>query len=200
MVSFPSLAVQTAPQEDGVVPSSSSSVASERSQGSSSQVCLLSCWSSFRHLPFTVPNPVLGGVTTFLFASVAVSGLRVLSYIEYTRRDRFILAAALSFGVGDLLVPTIFTYLFDGVNNPNKGLQGLFESITIVLSTPCQSTSFTLCHCRTILIPLTTVLISGIVALVLNLILPHDRSQQDEDEEVVNVAQDLEIQVLERER
>ncbi|KAG1823974.1 permease family-domain-containing protein [Suillus subaureus] len=127
-----------------------------------------------------VPNPVLGGVTTFLFASVAVSGLRVLSYVKYTRRDRFILAAALSFGIGDLLVPDIFTYLFDGVDNPSKGLQGLFESITIVLSTPF--------------------LVSGIVALVLNLILPQDMLQQDEDKEDVEVTQDLEIQVLEQER
>ena len=91
-----------------------------------------------RALARTVPNPVLGGVTTFLFASVATSGIRVLSYNRFTRRDRFILAAALAFGVGDLLVPTIFTHLFDGVNNPNKGLQGLFDSITIVLSTPCE--------------------------------------------------------------
>lgn len=85
-----------------------------------------------------IPNPVLGGVTTFLFASVAVSGVRVLSYIRFTRRDRFILAAALSFGFGDLLVPDIFTHLFDRVENRSKGLQGLFDSITIVLSTPCK--------------------------------------------------------------
>jgi xanthine/uracil permease len=77
---------------------------------------------------------------TFLFASVAVSRLRVLSYVRFTRRDRFVLAAALSFGVGDLLVPGIFTNLFDGVNHPNTGkaLQGFFDSIVIVLSTPCE--------------------------------------------------------------
>jgi hypothetical protein len=90
----------------------------------------------------TVPNPVLGGVTTFLFASVVISGIRVLSYISFTRRDRFVLAAAFSFGVGDLLVPGIFTHLFERVKNPNKGLEGLFDSITIVLSTPCESCYF----------------------------------------------------------
>jgi xanthine/uracil permease len=93
-----------------------------------------------------IPNPVLGGVTTFLFATVAVSGVRVLSFVQLTRRDRFVLAAAFSFGFGDLLVPGIFTHLFDRVKHPNKGLQGLFNSITIVLSTPCslflQSISF----------------------------------------------------------
>lgn len=71
-----------------------------------------------------IPNPVLGGVTTFLFASVVVSGFRVLSYVHYTRRDRFILAAAMSFGFGDLLVPDIFTYLFQGVKNPSFRASG----------------------------------------------------------------------------
>ena len=93
-------------------------------------------------LLYVVPNPVLGGVTTFLFASVMASGARVLSLVRWTRRDRFIIAAAFSFGVGDLLVPTIFTHLFDGVSHPNKGLQGFFDSITIILSTPCESISY----------------------------------------------------------
>ncbi|CCL99902.1 uncharacterized protein FIBRA_01927 [Fibroporia radiculosa] len=114
-----------------------------------------------------IPNPVLGGVTTFLFASVAVSGVRVLSYVRFTRRDRFILAAALSFGLGDLLVPDIFTYLFDGVKNANNGLQGLFSSITIILSTPF--------------------LVSGIVALVLNLILPDEDAPDGDDDDEVQV-------------
>jgi xanthine/uracil permease len=86
----------------------------------------------------TVPNPVLGGVTTFLFASVVTSGVRVLGYVRFTRRDRFILAAALSFGLGDILAPTVFTHLFDGVKTTNKGVQGLMSSVTIVLSTPCE--------------------------------------------------------------
>ena len=64
--------------------------------------------------------------------------MRVLSYAQFTRRDRFVLAAALSFGLADVLVPGIFTHLFDGVDNPSSGLQGLFDSITIVLETPCE--------------------------------------------------------------
>lgn len=114
-----------------------------------------------------IPNPVLGGVTTFLFATVATSGIRVLAYNAFTRRDRFVLAAALSFGFGDLLVPTIFEHLFDGVNNPSKGLQGLFDSITIILSTPF--------------------LAAGIMAVILNLTLPqeldeHEREHDDDDD------------------
>ncbi|KAF9000312.1 xanthine/uracil permease [Cyathus striatus] len=72
----------------------------------------------------SIPNPVLGGVTTFLFASVTTSGIRVLASIDFTRRDRFVLAAALAFGIGNLLKEDIFTHLFEGVRNPNKGLQG----------------------------------------------------------------------------
>ncbi|EJD52073.1 hypothetical protein AURDEDRAFT_158923 [Auricularia subglabra TFB-10046 SS5] len=55
-------------------------------------------------------------------------------------------------------VPGIFTHLFDGVD-ASSGLQGLFDSITIVLSTPF--------------------LISGIVALVLNLIIPEEPATSD---------------------
>ncbi|KAJ1299945.1 hypothetical protein OPQ81_002613 [Rhizoctonia solani] len=102
----------------------------------------------------SIPNSVLGGVTTFLFASVMVSGIRVLATIKWQRRDRFILAAALSFGLGDLLVPEWYTHLFDGVE-ANSGLQGLFDSITIVLSTPF--------------------LIAGVVAVILNLIIPPEQ-------------------------
>lgn len=108
-----------------------------------------------------IPNPVLGGVTTFLFATVAVSGIRVLSLNNFTRRDRFVLGAALSFGFGDLLVPGIFTHLFDSVTHTNSGLSGLFNSITIVLSTPF--------------------LCAGVVACILNLILPYEPAENKRD-------------------
>lgn len=85
---------------------------------------------------------MLGGVTTFLFATVMTSGVRVLSYITWTRRARFILATALAFGVGNLLVPGWYSHLFEGVHNVNSGLQGLFNSITIVIETPCASLLF----------------------------------------------------------
>ncbi|KAL4076444.1 permease family-domain-containing protein [Scleroderma yunnanense] len=116
-----------------------------------------------------IPNPVLGGVTTFLFASVVVSGIRVLSYVHYTRRDRFILAAAMSFGFGNLLVPDIFTFLFQGVKNPNSGLQGFFNSITIILSTPFLS--------------------AGLVAVILNLILPQEIPSTGDNEDDVDVEE-----------
>ncbi|KAF6749014.1 purine permease [Ephemerocybe angulata] len=124
-----------------------------------------------------IPNPVLGGVTTFLFASVAVSGVRVLATCRFSRRDRFILAAALAFGIGNLLKHDTFTYLFERVDNPNKGLQGLFDSITIVLSTPFLS--------------------SGVVATVLNLILPQESEEallRDDASSVEQIDHDVESQ------
>ncbi|KIK00528.1 hypothetical protein K443DRAFT_679101 [Laccaria amethystina LaAM-08-1] len=124
-----------------------------------------------------IPNPVLGGVTTFLFASVAVSGIRVLGYVKFTRRERFVLGAALAFGFGNLLKPDIFTHLFEGVKNPNSGLQGLFDSITIVLSTPF--------------------LAGGVVAAVLNLILPREQEEIVPHEESVDQV-DVESQVDEK--
>lgn len=145
MASLQSHGARTAMQVDSAASSSSCSESSVKYLEYSLLVCapslLFASNSSQSNSPkysFVVPNPVLGGVTTFLFASVVASGTRVLSYIRYTRRDRFILAAAFSFGIGDLLLPEVFTHLFDGVDHPNKGLQGLFDSITIVLSTPCK--------------------------------------------------------------
>ena len=90
----------------------------------------------------SIPNAVLGGVTTFLFGSVIAAGIKVLSYMKFTRKDRFVLAAAASFGFGNMLVPKWATYLFERVESPGSGLQGLFNSIIIVLSTPCKSRSF----------------------------------------------------------
>ncbi|KDR84342.1 hypothetical protein GALMADRAFT_87260 [Galerina marginata CBS 339.88] len=121
-----------------------------------------------------IPNPVLGGVTTFLFANVASSGLRVLALVKFTRRERFILSAALAFGIGDLLQPGIFEHLFDGVDNPNKGLQGFFDSITIVLSTPF--------------------LAAGIVAAVLNLLLPYEPDEDQDTRESSMEDVDVESQ------
>lgn len=106
-----------------------------------------------------IPNPVLGGVTTFMFANVVVSGVRILSMSKITRRDRFVVAAAFSFGIADMLVPGIFTHLFNGVDNPSPGLQGLFDSITIILTTPF--------------------LVAGIVASIVNLILPEELEEED---------------------
>ncbi len=50
------------------------------------------------------PRSVLGGMTTFLFASVCVSGIKVISIDGFSRRTRFILAVSLGLGFGVTLV------------------------------------------------------------------------------------------------
>ena len=144
-----------------------------------------------------IPNPVLGGVTTFLFANVAASGVRVLALVRFSRRERFILSAALVFGIGDLLQPGIFEHLFDGVKNPNKGLQGLFDSITIILSTPCASSIPTLfVTCADLVVP---VLSAGIVAAVLNLILPPEvEVKEEENHEPSSDVEEIDVESQEK--
>ncbi|CAN0118730.1 unnamed protein product, partial [Phaeothamnion confervicola] len=51
----------------------------------------------------SIPDCVLGGMTTFLFANVSCSGIKILS--NTNRRDRFILACALTIGLGVAIAP-----------------------------------------------------------------------------------------------
>lgn len=126
---------------------------------------------------------------------MAVSGIRVLSYNKFTRRDRFVMAAALSFGFGNLLVPGIFEHLFDGVQNPSAGLEGLFNSITIVLSTPCEFDPFLWGDVEEKLILYCVVLSAGICAVILNLLLPQEvalvEGEEDPDADV-DVVEEVE--------
>lgn len=66
---------------------------------------VMGLFSKFAAAIVAIPSPVLGGMTTFLFSAVAISGVRTLSTIPFTRRNRFILTAATSVGFGATLVP-----------------------------------------------------------------------------------------------
>ncbi|GAA5877373.1 hypothetical protein JCM8547_003011 [Rhodosporidiobolus lusitaniae] len=112
-----------------------------------------------------IPNSVLGGVTTFLFASVAVSGLKIISRCGFTRRDRIILAGALSLGFANLLVSDWASHIFT-YSGSNAALKGFINSIVIVLSTPF--------------------LIGGLVASLLNATLPAEPEEDVEDQERVD--------------
>lgn len=52
-----------------------------------------------------IPNCVLGGMVTFLFANVMVSGIQIISGIGVGRRNRIILAFALGIGLGVAMQP-----------------------------------------------------------------------------------------------
>ncbi|KAI9303743.1 permease family-domain-containing protein [Cunninghamella echinulata] len=81
-----------------------------------------------------IPAPVLGGMNAFLFASVTVSGIRILAYLPWTRRDRFIITCALSLGLGVLLTPDWFSYVFS-YKGDNENLKGFLSAIQTVVGT-----------------------------------------------------------------
>ncbi|CAR30809.1 hypothetical protein ZYGR_0P01110 [Zygosaccharomyces rouxii] len=112
-----------------------------------------------------IPKPVLGGMTTFLFTTVAVAGIAIISQIPFTRRDRFILTGALLPGFAAILVPNWFDYVFT-YEGDNNALKGFLNAIVLIMET-----SFTIC---------------GIVAIILNLLIP-----QELDEELYD---DIEVQ------
>ena len=66
---------------------------------------LMGIFAKFAAALVAIPSSVLGGMTTFLFSAVAISGVRIISTVPFTRRNRFILTAAMSVGFGATLVP-----------------------------------------------------------------------------------------------
>ncbi|KAF8243283.1 Xanthine/uracil permease [Wilcoxina mikolae CBS 423.85] len=80
-----------------------------------------------------LPSSVIGGMTTFLFTSIIISGLSILSKVKWTPRNRFIATAALVFGFSDLVVPDWASYLFP--KGGGVGLQGLKDGLTLVIKT-----------------------------------------------------------------
>lgn len=69
---------------------------------------LMGIFSKFAAALVAIPSAVLGGMTTFLFSSVAISGVRIISTVPFSRRNRFILTAAMSVGFGATLVRKYF--------------------------------------------------------------------------------------------
>jgi len=67
---------------------------------------VMGVFSKFAASLVAIPGAVLGGMTTFLFSAVAVSGIRIISTMPFTRRNRFILTGSLAIGYGATLVPT----------------------------------------------------------------------------------------------
>ena len=121
-------------------------------------------FSKFAASLVSIPSSVLGGMTTFLFSAVAVSGIRIISTVPFTRRNRFILTAAMSLGFGATLVPTWFHYVFT-YDGPNTALEGLMNAIELVMETGFAVTAF--------------------LSLILNLVLP-----EEIEDEVVEITAD----------
>lgn len=130
-----------------------------------------------------IPAPVLGGMTTFLFCAVAVSGMAIVNRVPFNRRTRFILTASLAIGYGATLVPTWFEHVFT-YDGDNHALKGFYDAISLVMETGFA--------------------ITAMISMVLNLVLPFDiedtpeervedevRSNTPESEPVSKVQMDM---------
>ena len=102
---------------------------------------VMGVFSKFAAALVSIPASVLGGMTTFLFSAVAVSGIRIISTVPFTRRNRFILTAAMSIGFGATLVPTWFSFVFT-YSGDNHALEGFFNAIELVMETGFAVTAF----------------------------------------------------------
>ena len=119
---------------------------------------IMGIFSKFAAVFVAIPSAVLGGMTTFLFTAVAVSGIRILSTAEFSRRNRFIMTCALSVGAGAILVPDWFSYFFT-YSGPNKALAGLLDAITLLMEAGYA--------------------VAGIISLILNLALPEESEKHE---------------------
>jgi uracil-xanthine permease len=129
----------------------------------------------FAAIILTIPNCVIGAMTTFLFTGVVVSGIHVLNLREgLTRRNRFIAIMSIGVGMGVILIPAwvnitgqFVDYPFEGnfwPVNPNwsPAFRGFRDSLIIVMSNGFS--------------------IGGFIALILNLILPFDQNDGHGDQ------------------
>ncbi|KAK7887707.1 hypothetical protein LTR67_009610 [Exophiala xenobiotica] len=102
---------------------------------------LMGIFTKFAAALVAIPSSVLGGMTTFLFSAVAISGVRIISTVPFTRRNRFILTAAMSVGFGATLVPDWFDYVFT-YEGDNSALRGFMSAIELVMETGFAVTAF----------------------------------------------------------
>lgn len=92
-------------------------------------------FSKFAAALTAIPSSVIGGMTTFLFTSVAVAGIAIIARgVPFNRRNRFILTAGLAIGYGATLVPSYFSSVFSYSGN-NRSLQGFLDAIELVMET-----------------------------------------------------------------
>ena len=92
-------------------------------------------------------------MNAFLFASVTVSGIRILAYLQWTRRDRFIATTSLALGLGVTLCPGWFSQVFT-YHGDNENLLGFLSAVETIVNTG---------YC-----------IGSLMAIFLNLVVPHE--------------------------
>lgn len=125
---------------------------------------VMGIFAKFAAAIVSIPSAVLGGMTSFLFTSVAISGIKIIATTEFTRRDRFLLTASLLPGMGAILVPNWFNGVFT-YKGGNTALQSFFDAIVLVMET-----SFA---------------VTGFIGVILNLLLPQVEDDIEEINELV---------------
>ncbi len=117
-----------------------------------------------------IPDCVIGGMTTFLFVNVFVSGLKTVAQVDLaSRRNRMVLAISLGVGIGVAIVPYVFADMrasygtspffpckgpFRNEEDCTKAERGVRDGIVQFLSTP---------YC-----------VGTVLAILMNAILPPD--------------------------
>ncbi|EKX43833.1 hypothetical protein GUITHDRAFT_110286 [Guillardia theta CCMP2712] len=115
----------------------------------------------------SIPDCVLGGMTTFLFVNIVVSGIKILGPEIANRRNRFIVCSSLALGIGVAIVPQWATNaLVQGGSSTTAKLAR--DSLVIILSTPyCFGT---------------------LAAIFLNVVIPSDQDDLEEEAEEDQLA------------
>lgn len=107
-------------------------------------LCFLGMFGKIGGIITSIPDCVLGGMTIFLFANVLASGISIAATCDLSsRRNKFILAMGMAFGVGVSVYP--FAYLdqraspytanFWRCGDCEPALQGLRNGLSIFMST-----------------------------------------------------------------
>lgn len=122
---------------------------------------LAGVFAKFSAALVAIPPPVLGGMTTFLFAAVMAAGFAILCRVPFNRRTRFIVTASMALGVGATVVPGWFSNVFT-YSGDNSGLAGFYSAITLVLETGFA--------------------VSALVGVILNLTLPEEIEELEEED------------------
>lgn len=115
---------------------------------------LMGIFGKFAAVWTALPASVLGGAQVFLYSTIVVAGLRVLAFIDWTRRDRFILTCSFAIGLIDIVQPSWFSQILD-YSGGNVHLQGFETGINLIVETPF--------------------IISAVIGVILNLTLPEDK-------------------------
>jgi NCS2 family nucleobase:cation symporter-2 len=126
---------------------------------------IMGVFAKFAAALVAIPSAVLGGMTTFLFSAVTVSGIRIISTMPFTRRNRFILTAGFTLGFGATMVPNWFNFVFT-YSGDNRALLGFYNAIELI----CE-TGFALV---------------ALVTVILNLVLPEEIEDEETPELTAN--------------